>query len=173
MDNTRVLSNHWGIRAVFVELEMRGNTIKHNRTNGVSLRDSKANIFANHISDNRRGIYLQRSTGKISGNQIENNREHGIYLEESIADVQGNRISRNGRSGVKVLDSEGRMESNSILLNGEFSFYNAGKADFPVGSNWYGKNGRQAVLMDGLSREGLGLLKLTPPLIQQPEVRTF
>lgn len=173
MSETQVSSNHWGVRAVFVELEMRNNTIEGNLTNGVSLRDSKVNLHGNRISDNRRGIYLQRSRGEISSNLITENREHGIYLEESIADVQGNLIKQNGRTGLKILDFDGRIENNGISRNGEFSFYNAGQEDFSIGSNWYGEGGSQAVLMDGLSREGLGLLKLAPPLLQQPEVSTF
>lgn len=173
LENSRVTDNHWGIRAVFVELQMRGNRVVGNQTNGVSLRDSKLHLYDNLVADNRRGIYLQRSNGRITGNRISQNREHGIYLEESIVEVQGNLISRNGRSGVKLLMAEGLIENNRIENNAEFALYNAGAEDFPVGPNWYGSAGRAPDLMDGHSREGLGRLLVAPSLLRQPEVKRF
>jgi parallel beta-helix repeat protein len=173
IENSRVSDNHWGIRAVFVELRMRSNRIERNRTNGISLRDSKLELHENLVADNRRGVYLQRSNGKLSGNRISENREHGIYLEESTVTVQGNLISRNGRSGVKLLNAQGLIERNSIENNSEFTFYNAGDDGFPVGSNWFGSAGRKPDLMDGRSREGLGLLVVAPSLSRQPEVKAF
>ncbi len=173
IENSRVSDNHWGIRAVYVELRMSGNRIEGNRINGISLRDSKLQLDDNLVTDNRRGIYLQRSEGKLTGNRITNNREHGIYLEDSVATVQGNLIRSNGRSGLKLLAAGGLIEHNRIEQNVEFSFYNAGDEDFNVGPNWYGSAERKPELMDGRSREGLGLLLVAPSLLRQPEVKTF
>ncbi|WP_026362297.1 right-handed parallel beta-helix repeat-containing protein [Geopsychrobacter electrodiphilus] len=173
LKNSSVVSNHWGVRAVFVTLLMSHCQIEGNLTNGVSLRDSSLTLSNNQITNNRRGIYLQRSSGTLRGNRIEDNREHGIYLEDSIADVQFNLISGNGRSGLKVLDSGGSVENNRIENNGEFAFFNAGTDDFSVGANWYGLRNATPSLVDGLSRPGAGRLLLAPSLSQQPEAGTF
>jgi len=173
LENSRITDNNWGIRAVYVELQMNGTRIERNRTNGISLRDSKLQMYDNTVVDNRRGIYLQRSQGKLIGNSIKHNREHGIYLEDSIVDVQANLIGSNGRSGLKVLDAEGLIEDNRFEQNTEFTFYNAGTEDFHVGPNWYGNLGRKPTLMDGHSREGLGLLLVSPSLSRRPEVKAF
>ncbi len=173
IENSRIFANNWGVRAVFVELQMTGNRIEKNRTNGVSLRDSKLQLSNNLISDNRRGLYLQRSSGAFSGNRITANREHGIYLEESVVDIQGNLIAQNGRSGVKIVDSGGQISNNRIEGNGEYSFYNSGSDDLEIGTNWYGTRGRTPAVMDGQTREGFGRLQIAPPLNQQPEVKVF
>lgn len=173
LENSRVTRNNWGIRAVYVELQMKGTRIEGNLINGISLRDSKLQLHDNILTDNRRGIYLQRSSGKLSGNAITHNREHGIYLEDSTVDVQANLIRSNGRSGLKLLNAEGLVENNRIENNTEFTIYNAGAEDFTVGPNWYGSPGRKPDLMDGRSREGLGLLLVAPSLSRQPEVKAF
>lgn len=167
--NSRIFANHWGIRAVYVELLMSGNQLRDNRTNGVSLRDSKAQLLGNELTGNRRGIYLQRSRATLSGNRICASLEHGIYLEDSYAEIEHNLVSGNGRSGLKVLNSGGRVAQNRIELSGEFSFYNAGEDDFGVGANWYGA-GISPVYLDGTTRAGLGRLTLAPPLATPPEV---
>ena len=171
--NSRVNANHWGIRAVFVELNMSGCDLTGNLTNAVSLRDTSFDLNDNRITDNRRGLYLQRSRGHLSGNQIQGSREHGIYLEESIVDIQHNLIRRNGRSGLKVVDAGGQIENNRIEENGEFALYNAGTDDLAVGPNWFGPLQVTPELMDGRTREGFGLIQLAPVLTQQPEVSSF
>ncbi len=173
LENSRIIDNHWGIRAVFVDLQMRGSRVEGNQINGISLRDSKLQLQDNLVIDNRRGIYLQRSNGSVSGNRITGNHEHGIYLEESSVEVQGNLIGSNGRSGLKLLDAAGLIENNRIENNAEFTIYSAGAEDFRVGPNWFGDAARRPDLMDGRSREGLGLLLVAPALLRQPEVRIF
>ncbi len=169
IENSRILDNHWGIRAVFVELEMEHNVLRGNRTNGVSLRDSKAQLSRNRIEQNRRGIYLQRSTATLTGNTVSDSLEHGIYLEDSVARVQGNLVRGSGRSGLKVLNSGGSVEGNRIELNGEYSINNAGTDDFNVGANWYG-DGRFPQILDGSIRAGLGRLQIAAPLASAPKV---
>ncbi len=173
IENSRVVGNLWGIRAVFVELQMSGSQVEANRINGISLRDSKVQLRDNQVSDNRRGIYLQRSDAKITGNRITQNREHGIYLEDSIASVQGNLIRSNGRSGLKILAADAVIENNRIENNFEFTIYNAGDDDLHVGPNWYGSVSKKPELMDGRSREGLGLLHVAPSLVRKPEVNAL
>lgn len=169
ISGAQIADNHWGIRAVFVELEMRDSLLLGNRTNGISLRDSKAQLIANRLEKNRRGVYLQRSHASLSTNRIDDSLEHGIYLEDSVAEITGNRIRGSGRSGIKILNSGGRVEQNRIERSGEFSFYNAGSDDFVVGSNWYGV-GQTPDYLDGSRREGLGRLEIAQPLQLPPEV---
>jgi parallel beta-helix repeat protein len=171
--DSRINANYWGVRAVFVELEMENCQVAGNRVNGVNLRDTQLQLKNNRILDNRRGIYLQRSQGILNANLIEANREHGIYLEDSSVDVRHNLIRGNGRSGVKTLGAEGTIAQNSIVGNGEFAIYNAGSDDLSVGPNWFGRADATPELMDGRAREGLGRILLAPILTQQPEVGSF
>jgi nitrous oxidase accessory protein NosD len=173
MKNSRVSGNHWGVRAVFVELQMTDNRIENNLTNGVSLRDSRARLVANLIQANRRGLYLQRCQAEVSHNQIYANLEHGIYLEESQAQVQENQILGSGRSGIKIFNLTGQIENNHISGSGEFTFFNAGTADFSIGSNWYGAANARPQILDGRHRPGAGILKLALPQASQPEGQLF
>lgn len=173
MSNSRVSGNHWGVRAVFVELQMMNNRIENNLTNGISLRDSSARLVANLIQSNRRGLYLQRCQADVSRNRISANREHGIYLEESQAQVQENQILDSGRSGIKIFNLTGRIENNHISGSGEFTFFNAGTADFSIGANWYGAADVLPQILDGQNRPGAGILTLAVPQASQPEGQLF
>jgi len=173
MNNSRVSANHWGVRAVYVELQMSGNRIENNLTNGISLRDSKAQLRGNYIRFNRRGLYLQRSQAEISLNQIEANHEHGIYLEESQAQIQENQILDSGRSGIKIFNLTGLIANNLILGSGEFTFFNAGTADFSIGSNWYGGAEVLPQILDGRNRAGAGILTVATPQAHPPEGQLF
>ncbi len=160
--NSRIHDNHWGVRAVFVNLRIEGCEITGNRVNGISLRDSDFVIGNNLLRDNRRGLYLQRSRGRVTENRIVGNREHGIYLEDSIADLQENLLADNGRSGLKVLDSGGEVIGNRFDGNHQFTLVNAGADDFSIGVNQLPLVG--AELLDQQVRPELGRIVAPEPL---------
>ena len=164
--NSKVLNNNWGVRAVYVNLQLENSQITGNRTNGISLRDSEFILQANLLQGNRRGIYLQRSRGQITANQIIGNREHGIYLEDSIADIRANLIADNGRAGLKVEHAGGLVFDNQISGNHQFTVVNGGADDFQLGSNWYA--GERVENLDRHLRPAVGLIEMSPGLESSP-----
>jgi len=160
LSNSKIFSNNWGIRAVFVDLQLRDSEIDENRLNGISLRDSTAVLSNNRISANRRGLYLQRSRCVARDNQLVGNREHGIYLEDSLVELVGNRIADNGRSGLKVRDSGGEVENNRFASNHQLTLVNDGEEDFLLGQNHYAT---PPVILDRMLRPQLGRILTTEP----------
>ncbi len=160
LSGSKILENSWGIRAVFVELQLTDTEIRNNRLNGVSLRDSRAVMKGNRIDGNRRGLYLQRSRCEARNNQLVGNLEHGIYLEDSLVELVGNRIADNGRSGLKVRDSGGEVERNWFAGNHQLTLVNDGEEDFQLGQNRYTT---PTMILDQKLRPQLGRIFTTEP----------
>ncbi len=157
-----VSQNNWGVRAVFVNLQLDDSVISNNRINGISLRDSEFVISNSQIETNRRGLYLQRSRGEARSNLFSSNLEHGIYLEDSLIELSGNRISNNGRSGIKVQHAGGEVSGNHITGNHQQTLVNDSVDDFEVGANWYGE--APLLIIDHELRPAVGRVIVATPL---------
>lgn len=156
---TRISGGYWGLRCVYSSLAMRGCRVSGNLVNGVSVRDSEIEIRDCDIDDNRRGLYLQRTDAKVSGNTIRLNNEHGIFLEDSKGMITGNSIERNGRSGIRVINSPVRMTSNRIVANDEYALINDGDQDLALQGNWWGTVDPaeiERLIRDQADRSGVG-----------------
>lgn len=162
---SKIMNNNWGVRALYVNLQMEDSLVLANRINGISLRDSEFALQGNRIAANRRGFYLQRSRGTARGNQIVGNLEHGIYLEDSLVDLTRNRIADNGRSGIKVQRAGGEVVDNQFAANHQQTFVNDGEADFTVAENWYAGS---PVILDHKLRPERGKIIMAPPLVVPP-----
>lgn len=158
---SKVTNNNWGVRAVYVNLQLEDSVISGNRINGVSLRDSEFTLLNNQITGNRRGFYSQRSRGQARGNQISGNLEHGIYLEDSLIDLTENRIADNGRSGIKVQDAGGEVLNNQITGNHQLSLVNDGEDDFIIGENDFTAS---PMVLDQKLRPAVGRILIAPSL---------
>jgi len=164
--------NYWGLRCVYSDVLLVDNIVSDNLVNGLNLRDSQVVMENNRVLANRRGIYLQRSQGQVSGNLVEYSSEHGLYLEESQVEVTGNAIRHNGRSGVKWIESEGLLRGNDLSDNGTYALYNEGTSDVDARYNWWGGQllqGADPRIFDGRSREGLGMVDWAESLPAEPE----
>lgn len=165
--NTRVTGGYWGMRCVYSTLTMSDSLVANNLVNGVHFRDSEVEFSNNRILQNRRGLYLQRSKGMISGNVISSNSEHGIFLEDSEGAIQQNTISRNGRSGLRVINSAMQMEENNIIDNDGYAVINDGDQSVRITGNWWGTTDEQllaAMIRDGEDRQDVGRVELVTPL---------
>ncbi len=170
VDST-VKGSYWGVRCVYSELDMQGCRIEGNLINGVNLRDSTLTASGNLIAANRRGLYLQRSRGSVTGNLVRGNSEHGIFLEESEAEISGNRIVDNGRAGVRWLNAQGRVAGNHIEGNGLYAISNEGTTPAPAPGNWWGSADPAVwavLLRDGRLNPETGLVEAVDPLEQAP-----
>ncbi|BCR05344.1 hypothetical protein DESUT3_24130 [Desulfuromonas versatilis] len=166
-----VARNHWGMRCVFSEVAMAGCRFEENLINGVSLRDSSLVARGNRVVGNRKGLYLQRSTGEVEGNDLSGNSEHGIFLEESDVRVSGNRIADNGRAGIRWLDSSGALSGNLIQDNGIYALLNDGAGPVQAPGNWWGTTSAQelrSMIRDGRQRPGMGPVEIEPVLKEAP-----
>lgn len=154
-----ITDNNWGVRALYVKLQMADSLISRNRINGVSLRDSELTLNNNQITNNRRGFYAQRSRGEAHENQISGNLEHGIYLENSLVVLTNNRIADNGRSGIKVQNAGGEVVHNRIAGNHQLSLVNDGETDYLVGENDFGAS---PTIIDQKLRPEMGRIVISP-----------
>lgn len=171
MAESRVSGGNWGLRCVYSDFELVDSLIEGNHVNGVSLRDSSLVARGNSIIRNRRGLYLQRSRGEISGNRLQGNAEHGTFFEESDINLVGNLISDNGRAGIRWIDSGGSIAGNDISVNGEYAVINDGSDDMMIGPNWWGNKSRIAALVrDRSDRADVGLARWETPLQMAPEL---
>ncbi len=174
-----VQGNYWGMRGVYSEIELRDSRIADNLVNGVNFRDSTVNLEGNQLFGNRKGLYLQRSKGRVAGNWFVDNSEHGIFLEDSQSEVVANRVTGNGRAGVKWVDSQGRLQGNRLDGNGEYALVNDGQGGVDARANWWGAGDAAVVatlIRDVADRAGVGPVDSSealwhPP--QLPEPATF
>lgn len=167
--NSTISGGQWGLRCVYSALVMNDCVIADNLVNGVNIRDGKLVARGNRITGNRRGLYLQRSEGRIAGNDLSANSEHGIFLEESNVEVVDNRLAENGRAGVRWLNSKGRLARNLIFENGEFGIINDGASTVDARNNWWGSSKVSdvaAATRDGLDRPDVGLVDNRYALMQ-------
>jgi len=163
----RISNNYWGVRGVYTTLDMSNCTIEKNLINGLNLRDSEVVLSGNRVNDNRRGVYLQRSSGRVDDNLITGNSEHGIFLEDSDVVVEKNLVSGNGRAGFRVLDSTAAIVDNDIIANDEYGLINDGTQDLRIVGNWWGTvdvDALAALIRDGADRDGVGRVHLEQPL---------
>lgn len=159
LENSIISGSQWGLRCVYSELNLFNNVIKNNLINGANIRDGKVDASGNQITENRRGLYLQRSQGRVENNDLSFNSEHGIFLEDSQSDIFKNRLHGNGRSGVRWLNSQGRIEENLIDNNGVYGLINDGTQPVDASNNWWGTSDMEKVakiVRDGRDRDGLG-----------------
>ncbi len=159
--DSHVARNQWGVRCVYSTLRMNGCTVEDNLINGVNARAGTVTITGNRIVANRRGLYLQNSSGSVVGNDLSFNSEHGIFLEEGNGDVHDNRITGNGRAGIRWLNAAGRLSRNDVVGNGEYALINDGGGSVDARSNWWGSNlpaDIDAGVRDGRDRLGMGLV---------------
>lgn len=159
---SKIQHNNWGIRALYVNLQLEDSLISNNRINAVSLRDSEFVLLNSQLSNNRKGLYLQRSRGSVRGNRIDSNLEHGIYLEDSLVDLSHNLIADNGRAGIKVQNAGGEVVNNQIFANHQLTVVNDGEDDFTFGANWYGN--QQLSIIDRKLRPLVGRILIAPAL---------
>ena len=161
MTGSVISGSQWGLRCVYSDLNMSGCVIENNLVNGANIRDSKLKVRGNRMTENRRGLYLQRSEGQVVGNDLSANSEHGIFLEESTVEVVDNQITDNGRAGVRWLNSKGRLARNLIADNGVYGLINDGATAVNARNNWWGSADSAdiaATTRDGRDRPGLGLV---------------
>lgn len=165
--DSRVTGGYWGLRCVYSTLAMTDSLVENNRINGVHFRDSEIEFSNNRIVQNRRGLYLQRSKGTISGNILSSNSEHGLFLEDSEGVIQHNDISRNGRSGLRMINSTLQMNDNNIIDNDEYAVINDGDQSVRISGNWWGTTDKQLLakmIRDGEDRQDVGRVELVTPL---------
>jgi parallel beta-helix repeat protein len=166
-----ILGSYWGLRGVYNELIMKNSRIEGNLINGVNLRDSTLNITASHITDNRKGLYLQRSKVTVEDSLLADNSEHGLYLEDSEGVVLGNRINGNGRAGIRTLGFTGEVKGNSLAGNGEYALQNDGLTDVDASGNWWGTVDMEDIsilIRDSRDRPETGAVNMIAPLGREP-----
>lgn len=166
-----ISGGYWGLRCVYSTIEMANCRIEKNLINGANFRDSEVTLKGNTVIDNRRGIYLQRSQGSITGNIVERNSEHGIFLEDSTGRIALNRIADNGRAGFRIINSPANITGNRIVDNDQYALINDGEQDLSIEGNWWGTSepAQIAVLVrDGVDRPGIGFVRINQPLTAAP-----
>jgi parallel beta-helix repeat protein len=167
--DTLVARNQWGVRCVYSTVRMRGCLVEANLINGVSAREGKLTVTGNHITGNRRGLYLQNSRATVTDNDLSGNSEHGIFLEDGAGEVHRNRIAGNGRAGVRWLNADDSLLHNTLVDNGEYALINDGGGAVNACGNWWGDAAPTqvaAAIRDGSDRKGLGMVKGDCALLQ-------
>jgi hypothetical protein len=162
-----ISGGYWGLRSVYSTVTMSGNRIEKNRINGVNFRDSTLDMTANQIVDNRRGLYLQRSTGRVDRNVLSGNSEYGLFLEAGEVVVQGNRINGNGRGGLRVIDANLDLVGNDLSGNDLYALVNDGSSNLIITGNAWGTVDPAllaGLIRDGADRSGCGQVQLLNPL---------
>ena len=164
---TTISGSQWGLRCVYSDLLMVDSLIENNLVNGANIRDGKFVLKNNRILRNRRGLYLQRSEGQVTSNDLSENSEHGIFLEDSKITVVENRLSGNGRAGVRWLNTIGTLQRNSIVSNGVYGLINDGSMPVDARNNWWGTTRPEVIakaVRDGQDRQDMGMVDTRDPL---------
>ena len=167
MARVLISGGYWGMRCVYSTLELSDSRVENNLVNGINFRDSDVSVSNCVVRSNRRGLYLQRTRGRLLANRIVQNSEHGIFLEDSTGEVVMNLVSANGRAGFRVINSPARIADNTIVDNDEYAVINDGDNDLHVGRNWWGEiepGQLQQRVRDGKDRTGYGLVIIEQPL---------
>ncbi len=162
---------YWGIRSVNSRVTMNDTLVEDNLINGINLRESQVELDRITVQNNRRGLYLQRTSGSIVRSTLVGNSEHGLFAEESDLTVDSSRIVENGRAGIRVLDATLVLQNNHILNNDLFAVINDGTADLQIVGNWWGSSDGDeiaALVRDGHDRNGFGLVTIQNPLTAPP-----
>lgn len=171
LDRCQIQGNYWGLRGVYCEVRIQDSTIAGNLVNGANFRDSTVELRGNRVVGNRKGLYLQRSQGRIEGNLFADNSEHGIFLEDSQAEVVGNLVSGNGRAGVRIVNSQGLLQGNRLEHNGEYALVNDGQGRVLAQGNWWGQHSPQEIpglIRDREDRPDVGTVDWFQPLGHPP-----
>lgn len=169
-----VRGSYWGIRCVNSQVEMTDTLVENNLINGINFKESTVSLTRVSVLNNRRGLYLQRSSGLITRSELSGNREHGLFAEESNATVTESFIAENGRSGVRIIDAELTLMDNQILNNDLFAVINDGVTDLSIDGNWWGTTNfdeLSRLIRDGHDRSGLGLVTISQPLSMRPDYK--
>ncbi|PLX93977.1 MAG: hypothetical protein C0621_06310 [Desulfuromonas sp.] len=156
LEALEVARSFWGVRGLYSTVALRDSIIAKNRAGGVHLRDSTVEITRCRFDGNRRGLYLQRSEGRVNGNWIASSREYGILLEKSHCDLERNRLILNQRGGLKWVDAQGLFHRNDLVNNGLYAAVNEGTTPLDARGNWWG--GQAPRLRDGRHRPGDALI---------------
>ncbi len=166
-----VRGSYWGMRCVHSQVTMTDTLIENNLINGLNFKESIIELRRVSIINNRRGLYLQRSSGSIDRSTLVGNSEHGLFAEDSKAEVTASRITGNGRAGVRLLDAELSLHDNQITNNDLFALINDGSSDVQISGNWWGTAVPAEIddlIRDGSDRPGLGLVNVVNPLTALP-----
>ena len=166
-----VRGSYWGMRCVNSQVTMTDTLIENNLINGINFKESVIELDRVSIRNNRRGLYLQRSSGSINRSELLGNSEHGLFAEDSTAEVTASLIVENGRAGVRVLDAELTLLNNQISRNDLFAVINDGTSDLQITGNWWGSANLEeidALVRDGNDRPGLGMVVISQPLTALP-----
>ena len=169
--DSTVRGSYWGIRCVNSQVDMTDTSVENNLVNGINFRASTFNLVRVKIRNNRRGLYLQQSSGSIERSELIGNSEHGMFAEEAKVDVSRSLIAENGRAGIRLLDTDLTLLANQIIDNDLYAVINDGVSDLVVDGNWWGTASRaelDALVRDGHDRPGLGLVKINQPLTTRP-----
>lgn len=175
-----VAGNRWGIRGLYSRGRIERCRIENNLINGVNLRDAHFVVSGCLISDNRRGLYLQRGSTEVSGNRIVDNSEHGILLEQVEAQVRANAIIGNGRAGIRWIAAQGMLRDNDLSAAGAYALIDDGPTPVDARGNWWGVPAATlaALVRDGADRVGMGEVDVSaplsaPPALPQPAVPEY
>ena len=166
-----IRGSYWGMRCVNSQVNMTDSLVENNLINGINFKESIIELVRITVRNNRRGLYLQRSSGSINRSVLTGNSEHGLFAEDSKAEITASRISENGRAGVRLLDAELSLHDNQITNNDLFALINDGSSDVQVTGNWWGtatSTEIYALIRDGNDRPGLGLVNVVNPLTALP-----
>ena len=166
-----VRGSYWGMRCVNSQIILTDSLIENNLVNGVNFKESKINLARVTVLNNRRGIYLQRSSGTIDRSELVGNSEHGLFAEDSQAVVTSSLLAKNGRAGVRVLDAELTLRDNQIIDNDLYAVINDGLSDLQVDGNWWGTvnpGELDVIVRDGHDRPEVGVVTITHPLTALP-----
>ena len=166
-----VRGSYWGVRTVNSRVTMNDTLVENNLINGINFKESQVELDRITVRNNRRGLYLQRTSGSVARSTLIGNSEHGLFAEESNLTVDSSRILENGRSGVRVLNATLVLHNNQILDNDLFAIINDGTEDLQIVGNWWGSsdiNEIATLVRDGHDRNGFGLVTIQTPLTDPP-----
>jgi hypothetical protein len=166
-----VTGSYWGIRSVHSQVVMTDTLVEQNLINGVNFRESDIDLNRVTIRQNRRGLYLQRTSGSIHRSNLLNNSEHGLFVEDSDLNMTQTNILHNGRAGIRILNSELSLHDSLINRNDLYAVVNDGSTDLQFTGNWWGTSDPkrlEVLVRDGNDRPGLGKIFITKPLTARP-----
>ncbi len=102
-----------------------GNKVSSSEGGGILIRDFRngITIFANNVSYNREGVWIDGSlNGNISNNIITNNGEFGLKLWNCLSsNLFGNTVSNNDGIGIGLWDSESSNLVDNTLFNNSWA----------------------------------------------------
>ncbi len=163
-------NNYWGVRFLYGEAELTGNTVIGNMINGITFRETKVRASGNRLRGNRKGFSAELAQVELKDNIMENNVESGVYLKHSTGTVSGNVIKGNGNSGISIEDSDVKITDNEITDNSLYAIDNNGSMDVDARGNWWGTTdaaGIKAMLFDKSRDPAIGAVEFSPAAQKQ------